>query len=354
MKSKFISTLAGNNNIRIRMIWSFMISTIIAVTISAVIPNVFNNYYLNLISGLLCFFIPFLCSFFFLTRHIIRYVLTLAAGLDVIAQGNLHYRVPVNRNDELGGIAVNINAMAEKLEEQINRERKLEKAKLELITGVSHDLRTPLTSIIGYLDLLRDKAYRDEGEHNRFVGNTYNKSMQLKSLIDDLFEYSRLTIDEVKLQKETIDLRELLVQLLVEMEPIAKENQLTLETSSPSGRIMAWVDPEMIRRSIDNLLMNALKFSIRPGMIRVELCNHEGMARITVENEGAPITKEQEERLLERFYKTDDSRSRQNIQTGSGLGLSIAKSIAELHGGTLEHEHFDGHFRFHIILPLFD
>ncbi|MFD1175144.1 ATP-binding protein [Paenibacillus puldeungensis] len=336
------------------MIWSFLLSTIFAFTISAFIPSVFDNYYLDLPFWLLSFLIPFLCSFFFLTRHIIRYVLTLAAGLDVIAQGKLHYRVPVTRRDELGNVAVNINAMAEKLEAQINRERMLEKAKLELITGVSHDLRTPLTSIIGYLDLLKDKAYRDEEEHDRFVSNTYNKSLQLKSLIGDLFEYTRLTIHEVKLEKETINLRELLVQLLVEMEPIAKENQLMLETSISNGRIMAEVDPEMIRRSIDNLLMNALKFSVRPGLIRVMLCQYEGMARITVENEGAPITKEQEERLLERFYKADDARSQQNIQTGSGLGLSIAKSIAELHGGALEHEHLNGHFRFHIILPLFD
>ncbi|MOA24675.1 Sensor kinase CusS [compost metagenome] len=137
------------------------------------------------------------------------------------------------------------------------------------------------------------------------------------------------------------------------MEPIAKENQLILETSIPNGRIMVSVDPEMIRRSIDNLLMNALKFSVRPGSICVVLYHSKWISRITVENEGVRITKEQEERLLERFYKTDDSRSRQNIQTGSGLGLSIAKSIAELHGGTLEYEHFDGHFRFHITLPSF-
>lgn len=349
MKSSLLSVISGKFSLRIRMLWSFFISLFLGIAISAKIPWPFSNYYLRLLFGIATFIIPFFVIFFLMTRDIIRYVLKLRAGLEIIALGDLQFRIPLVRKDELGAIAVNINAMAEQLEEQIHRERQMERAKLDLITGVSHDLRTPLTSIIGYLDLLKEKAYRDEEEQDRFVGNTYNKAAQLKLLIDDLFEYTRLTSQEVKLHKETINLHEMLNQMLVELEPISKENQVILKITGNS--LIIEVDPEMIRRAIDNLLINAIKFSVKPGLIHVILTHDNELARITIENEGAPITKEQEERLFERFYKADDSRSPQMIQTGSGLGLSIARSITKLHGGQLEYKHFDGHFQFQIILP---
>lgn len=334
--------------------WFFFTSFLFGLLVSLVVPRFSEIYIVNLLVVLLSFILPFFFSFFFLTRNIIRYVVDMAAGLDTIAQGKLDHRVLVRRRDELGGIAININAMAEKLEEQINRERQMEKAKLELITGVSHDLRTPLTSIIGYLDLLKDKAYQDPGEHDRFVSNTYNKALQLKLLIDDLFAYTRLTTNEVKPELEIIDLRELLVQLLVELEPLARENKVLLETEITKESIIQEVDPDMIRRAVDNLLMNALKFSLKPGMIRVQLVCTQDTMSLSIENEGTPITKEQEARLFERFYKADVSRTAQKIQTGSGLGLSIARSIVELHSGELEYEHQNGHFVFRIHLPLQD
>ncbi|MBT2289367.1 HAMP domain-containing histidine kinase [Paenibacillus albidus] len=352
MKNKFYSLLTGTSNLRMRMLWFFFISFVAGMLISLAIPRLSEIYSVNLLVVLISFIVPFFCLFFFLTRHIIRYVVEMASGLNVIAQGKLQYRVPVKRKDELGDIAVNINAMAGKLEDQISRERQMEKAKLELITGVSHDLRTPLTSIIGYLDLLKDKAYQDEEEHDRFVGNTYNKALQLKLLIDDLFAYTRLTTNEVKPEAVKIDLRELLVQLLVELEPIARENKALLETVITKEPIISEVDPEMIRRAIDNLLMNALKFSLKPGVIRVTLAHDHDHMELSIENDGTPITKDKEGRLFERFYKADDSRTFQKFQSGSGLGLSIARSIVELHGGVLEHEHLSGHFVFRILLPL--
>ncbi|MGY5343395.1 sensor histidine kinase [Paenibacillus glucanolyticus] len=352
MKNKRYSLLTGAGSLRMRMLWSFVISILVGLLVSLVTPRFTEVYYVNLLVVLVSFILPFFFTFFFLTRHIIRYVSEMASGLDTIAQGQLDYRVMVKRKDELGDIALNINAMAEKLETQIGRERQMEKAKLELITGVSHDLRTPLTSIIGYLDLLKDKAYQDLKEHDRFVSNTYNKALQLKQLIDDLFAYTRLASNEVSPEMERIDLRELLVQLLVELEPIAKENQLRLEMSIHEAPLVREADPEMIRRAIDNLLMNALKFSVRPGVIRITLLHSDDHMELSIENKGMPITKEQASRLFDRFYKADDARTFQRIQSGSGLGLSIARSIMELHSGALQFHHQDGHFTFSIILPL--
>ncbi|KWX70923.1 histidine kinase [Paenibacillus riograndensis] len=349
MKNRRQVRMSGTHNMRIRLILFIYISIVFGIGVSAVVPRT-TIYFLDLVIVILSFAIPSFCVFFLLTRNIIRYVFKLTAGLGIIAQGNLNYRIMELRKDELGGIASNINSMAEKLETQINRERQLEQAKLELITGVSHDLRTPLTSIIGYLDLLKDKAYLDQEEHDRFIGNTYNKALQIKLLIDDLFEYTRLTTHELQLQTTTVDLGEMLRQLLVEMEPIAKENQVHLEANLPTTPLLTEIDPDMIKRAIDNLLINALKFSLKPGVIQVSLRLQKDTARICVENDGDPITEEQQRQLFERFYKAGHSQSLDHIPAGAGLGLSIARSIANLHHGELECEHSGGHFTFQLSL----
>jgi signal transduction histidine kinase len=241
--------------------------------------------------------------------------------------------------------------MAEKLESLIEKERQVEKSKMELITGVSHDLRTPLTSIIGYLGLLQEKAYRDDTEYERFIGNTHNKAKQLKTLIDQLFEYTRLTQGEAELELHTIDLREMLDQMLVELQPLALDSDVVFEARIPESPLFIRLDGEKMRRAIDNLLMNAMKFSVKPGLVVVALTEQDRGITIAVENEGAAITKEQEAHLFERFYKADDSRSGQAIEAGAGLGLAITKSIVRHHGGSVTLDHDAGRFRFVIELP---
>lgn len=293
----------------------------------------------------------FIFFFFLFTRPIVRYMRTLADGLISIAQGNLDYRVPVSNQDELGYVAHNINYMAEQLQRMMIKERQVEMSKMALITNVSHDLRTPLTSIVGYLNLLKTDDYRDLNEHKRYIQNAFNKTRQLKKLIDDLFEYTRLTNGTVVLDLKTVDLRGLLEQILTETEPLVLENGLKLVEVLEQPVIRGMVDPEQLVRAIDNLLMNAIKFSCKPGVITVRLAEHEHRIRLTVENIGEPITGEQEKLLFERFYKADPSRSTQDMPTGAGLGLSIARNIVELHGGQIGLEHRNGHFSFYMELP---
>jgi signal transduction histidine kinase len=330
------------------MIWTFIASFFTGSMVSISIPI---GLFFDIPLSIIAFIGTFAISFAAFTRHTIKYMQKLSEGLTVISGGNLQYRIPVNRQDELGTVAEHINAMAEKLETLIEKERQVEKSKMELITGVSHDLRTPLTSIIGYLELLKEKAYRDEAEYERFIGNTHNKAQQLKSLIDDLFEYTRLTMSGAKLEFQTIDLREMLNQMLAEIQPLAKENEISIETRLPEQSLFLRVDPEQIRRAVDNLLMNALKFSVKPGFIQVSLVVQGDYATVMIENQGASITKEQEEHLFDRFYKVDDSRTNANLEGGAGLGLSIARSIVELHGGQVYLAHNEGRFNFAVELP---
>lgn len=329
------------------MFWAFVFSFIIAV-VSMVFVSNFNQTYVPTI-----FFVPiFIFSFYLLTGRVVRYLIALADGLDIISEGNLDYRIPIMlREDELGRVALSINAMTERLNRQIQKERKIEKSKMDLITGVSHDLRTPLTSIIGYLDLLRTSSFQDQNEYERFVQNTYSKAIHLKKLIDDLFEYTRFTSSSIKLNLKQIDVHQLLDQMIFEFEPIAQENRASIDKDIGNTAVVTAIDSEKFARAIDNLLMNALKYSIKPGTIRISMKTDEQFFYITVENEGTPITKDQEEKLFDRFYKGDHSRRIEDIQTGTGLGLPITRNIVELHEGTVTLTHNDGIFVFIITVP---
>ncbi|MDG0809981.1 HAMP domain-containing sensor histidine kinase [Cohnella rhizosphaerae] len=297
----------------------------------------------------------FLGVFYGLTNGSIRYLVRLEDSLNAMAGGDLDHRLTAERADELGRVAAHINAMAEQLETRIRTERQNEQAKLELITGISHDLRTPLTSMLGYLELLRGRAYRDERERERFLVNTHSKAIQLKSRIDDLFDYTRLSASEARLHPERIDLRELVRQLLAEFEPLAAEQGLSVAASLPAGGLELTLDPGLASRAIDNLLTNALKYADKPGVVRLRLAAADGRAVLEIANRGAPIGPEQEARLFERFYKADAARSpapSAGGPAGAGLGLSIAREIARLHGGRLGLTYRDGDYRFALELPM--
>ncbi|WP_240344207.1 HAMP domain-containing sensor histidine kinase [Paenibacillus sp. SYP-B3998] len=341
------SLIRGKKSIQVEMFWAFVFSFIIAVVSMAFI-SIFNQTYVPTI----CFIAAFTVSFYLLTGRVVRYLIALADGLDIISEGNLDYRVPILREDELGRVALSINAMTERLDRQIQRERKIEKSKMDLITGVSHDLRTPLTSIIGYLDLLRTSSFQNQNEYERFFQNTYSKAIHLKKLIDDLFEFTRLTSSSIKLNLKQIDVHQLLDQMIFEFEPIALENRASIDKDIGNTAVVTVIDSEKFARAIDNLLMNALKYSIKPGTIRISMKTDEQFFYITVENEGTPITKDQEEKLFDRFYKGDHSRRSEDIQTGTGLGLSITRNIVELHEGTVTLTYNDGIFVFIITVPL--
>lgn len=301
------------------------------------------------ISFLILLFL-FLFYFFLFTRPIVRYMRTMADGLMSIANGNLDCRVPLTRQDELGNVAKNINYMAEQLQIMMKRERQIETSKMELISNISHDLRTPLTSMMGYLNLMKNDDYQNLEEHKRYVNNAFNKTEQLKKLIDDLFEYTRLTSGAVQLSFQSIDLTALMDQIIIEFEPIAQEYELTV-VKQWEAKPMGHIDVEKFVRAIDNLFMNALKFSLKPGKITVRLKVREQHIGIEVENRGTPIMQEQEQRLFERFYKAEPSRHHDTIEQGSGLGLSIAKNIIELHEGRMRLEHREGLFTFIIEIP---
>ncbi|MGF9965233.1 HAMP domain-containing sensor histidine kinase [Bacillus rhizoplanae] len=294
--------------------------------------------------------IVFIFSFFYITKRKMKQIEAMAQGVKEIAKGNLAYRIEEKGQDELTLLTENINHMAEEIRVNIEKERKIEKQKSELITNVSHDLRTPLTSIMGYLRLLSDAKYENKEQYDEYVRIAFSKSEQLKNLIEDLFEYTKLTNEKITLEKQEVCVNELLDQLIEELVPQAEEHHLSFVKEFPEERLYAALDSEKIVRVFDNLLMNAIKYSKDEGEITVSLQKQRRNICISVANHSEEFTKEELENVFERFYKKDQSRSR--VSEGSGLGLAIAKSIVEMQGGEIRAEYENGIVRFIIVLPV--
>jgi len=294
--------------------------------------------------------IVFTFSFLYITKRKMKQIEALAEGVMEIAKGNLNYRIKKKGQDEIAVLTDNVNHMAEAIMTSIEMERKIEKQKNELITNVSHDLRTPLTSIMGYLRLLSEERYDTKEQYDEYLKIAFSKSEQLKNLIDDLFEYTKLTNESIVLEQQKVCINELLVQLIEELIPQAEENHRSFIKNFSEERIFATVDSEKIVRVFDNLLVNAIKYSTGDGKIFVSLERKESNIHIRVANESDEFTSEELMNLFERFYKKDQSRT--SVAEGSGLGLAIAKNIIELHGGKIDAKYADNMLQFIIVLPI--
>jgi len=293
--------------------------------------------------------ILFILSFFYITKRKMTEIESLAEGVMEIAKGNLAYRIEKKGQDEIALLTDNINQMAEEIMISIEMERKVEQQKNDLITNVSHDLRTPLTSIMGYLRLLREEKYETKEQYDEYLKIAFSKSEQLKNLIDDLFDYTKLMNDKNTLVRQQVCLNELLDQLMEELVPLAEQKQRLFIKHFPKHRIFVALDSEKMVRVFDNLLINAINYSAGDGKILVSLEEQDDLIRICVANESDAFTAEELDSLFERFYKKDQSRT--NVTEGSGLGLAIAKSIVELHGGTIHAKYKNETLYFIISLP---
>lgn len=288
----------------------------------------------------------FIFLFYYITKRKVRYLEELVAGILEIATGNLDYRVKVKSQDELGALANNINFMAIELRTKIENERKAEQMKSELITNVSHDLRTPLTSIMGYLRLVKDKNFNSADDLENYIEVAYKKSEKLQVLIEDLFEYTKLSNSGVSIDLKTVSINELLEQLIEELVPIARENDITFVKKISGEKIYVDIDPDKTVRIFENLLMNAIRYSYKPGIVKISLFSDQNTVTIDIENTGDNIPIEDLDKLFDRFYRVEKSRS--SNSGGSGLGLAIAKNLVEIQYGKIWAECVDNIISFNV------
>lgn len=292
----------------------------------------------------------FVLYIFVLSRSRILYLLRITEAVKRIAGGHFDERIPVRYNDEMGELAGNLNKMSEQLKTSIEEERRAQQTKNELITNVSHDLRTPLTSITGYLGLIEQDRYRDEVELRHYVHIAYEKSRRLHALIDDLFEYTRLSGGGLSLKRSTLDLVEMIGQLTAQFQFEMRQAGMEIRLSFPKGKVMVEADGEKLARVLDNLLANAVNYGKEGVYIDVMLETRGQEAVMEVVNYGDPIPPQDLPHIFDRFYRVEKSRSEET--GGSGLGLAIAKQIVELHDGTIRAESDRSRTVFEIRLPL--
>lgn len=274
----------------------------------------------------------FILYFLLLTRKFVLYIKQIYNGINEISLGNLKNRVVIDNEDEFALIADKLNKMAVDIEKIMENERRSEEAKNELITSVAHDLRTPLTSIIGYLDLVSTKQLSNEVRRS-YIEIAYSKSKRLEKLIDDLFTYTKFNFGEVKAVYGMVDMVKLINQLLDEFYPSFAENNMDYQFSYSHSSIEILADGDLLARAFANLISNAIKYGKKCERVEIALSRDEDRVIIKSTNFGEVIPKKDLDKIFTRFYRVESSRS--SDTGGSGLGLAIAHSIIRLHGGVV-------------------
>lgn len=304
----------------------------------------------NPIPQIIISIMAFLFLFYFITNKKIKYINRITSGLIEISKGNFNYKIKSEGKDELTILANNINFMADELHSKIECEREAERTKNELITNVSHDLRTPLTSIKGYLGLLKDRKYKTDEELKQYINIAYNKSEKLELLINDLFEYTKLANNAVIMDKRNIFLDDLLNQLIEEMVPICEENNVNILKNFSDKKLKVNLDPNRTVRVFENLLINAIRYCVKPGSITVSLKQNGNFAVCSIKNKCDIIKESDVNKLFDRFFRIDKSRA--SDTGGSGLGLAIARNIVEHQGGRIRVDYDKNYIRFNVVFEL--
>lgn len=273
--------------------------------------------------------------------------------LHYIAQGNFSHRITGQMDGDLKHVVDSIHQLVDSAVDAMEEERRIERTKDELITNVSHDIRTPLTSIIGYLGLVEQGRYQSSTEARDYVHTAFVKARQMKVMVDDLFEYT--TTSDKSRQKDLniihFDMIQLLEQLVTDFQLQLEASGFNLTIQTSFDHLLMEGDTDQLVRVFNNLLTNAFKYG-KDGseiIIKVEKKDKD-TAKIIVSNNGEKIPEEALGQLFERFYRGEAARTQASASTG--LGLAIAKNIVELHGGRIYAESTDDWTSFIIELPI--
>lgn len=294
------------------------------------------RHFVNTIGDLnffLMVFVPLsILCFFFLTKRYATYFNEISTGIHLLAGGDFHSRIHIDSNDEFKDIAEDINMASEKLRQAVERGDFAENSKDQLVLNLAHDLRTPLTSVIGYLDFILQDEQLSREQMIHYTTIAFNKSQRLEKLIDELFEITRMKYGMLTIEKKQINLSELLIQLNEELYPVFEKSKLISRLDvSPHLEISG--DGELLARVFENLLTNANRYGKDGQFVDINGHQEGEEAVVQVINYGNCISPDELPHLFEMFYTGDQARSHQGGSTG--LGLFIAKNIVEQHKGMI-------------------
>lgn len=276
----------------------------------------------------------FSVTFLLLQERSAVYIGRISDAIRNISEGDLNTVIEVEGDDEFSSMAANLNKMVEDIRRLMDKEREAERTKNELITNVAHDLRTPLTSIIGYLELLSSKSSPLPLEmQKKYIDIAYSKSKRLEKLIEDLFGFTKLNYGKISMRVSKVDIIKLLGQLLEESYPNFSSKNLSYELQSNVPAKVITADGNLLARLFDNLINNAIKYGAEGKRVLVKVNASQETVQVSVINYGYVIPKEELPLIFDKFYRVEQSRSTHT--GGTGLGLAIVKNIVDMHGGEI-------------------
>lgn len=335
-------------SLAVKALWvaiiSFILCYIIMVLSFYLYAWVLFNYAKTLVNQFnLLFLLPtfitvisFVLIFLLLVNRRLKYFKYIIKSVKKIDSLEFLSNLEEEGNDEFTELAKSINIMNARLQARLKKEKEIEDSKYELITSVSHDLKTPLTSIIGYLDLINNHRYEDENSRDEYISIVYHKSIRLKELVNELFEYTKLTSNDVKLELHRFNVSALINQLVGESIIDFNDKEIEVVLENPYKELYANIDVKLISRVFENLIKNAEKYSDSHSTFKIIVDSSEEYIIVHFINKCKGIKEIDVNKIFERFYRLDNARSSES--EGSGLGLTISKKIIELHQGYLDAE----------------
>lgn len=276
-----------------------------------------------------------LCTYLFL-RNTMKRVKQIYDGMNEFKLGNLTVRIEDKQKDEINQVAISFNEMATQIEEQIRGREEYEEKKRKLLSNISHDLRTPLSSVIGYSELLLGKeeeqlAHSEEAK--KYIEIINRKAIYMEKLLGELIELSKIESGDLKLQLHQGDIVECMREILIEYLPAIDREEIQLDLDLPEEPISIAFDQERMERVLRNLLDNALKYGMEGKRLNICMYKETEWAMIEIQDFGVGMDEKTQQHIFERFYRGEKARGTKS--GGMGLGLAISQEIIKQHGGDI-------------------
>lgn len=302
-----------------------------------------NNKPILMMGGFICLLF---ISFYFALTSFIKYFDQISKGVNELLNETDQV---ITMSPELSFMEKQLNEVKRTLKQRQEAALESEQRKNDLVMYLAHDIKTPLTSIIGYISLLDESPNLPVEQRQKYTAICLDKSYRLETLINEFFEITRFNLNEMVLEKENINLSFMFEQLVDEFYPKLLEKELEVELSYV-GQIEYYGDSNKLARVFNNLLKNAATYSYPQSVIKIELIATSSTINIYFRNKGKVIPPHKLEMIFEKFYRLDSARM--SNTGGAGLGLAISKDIVEVHGGTISAQSDEDETVFKVSLPL--
>lgn len=294
------------------------------------IGNAINMYRIAILLLLISIFVV---DIYIYTRKVKNIKKAIDQAKRVTSENNYNTRVLIKENGEISELATVLNEIIERLQNTEENHQTSEKSRKRLLSNISHDLRTPLTSIIGYLDALKDGLATDADERHEYLEIITKKAKGLRALIDETFQMAKLDADDVPMDFQSHDLGEILRECIIEFIPQLNSNDIKLIAKIPDEKALIYCDRISMERIIDNILKNAIFYGKEGKLIGIELTSKPGKYQVSIWDKGPGIDQEDIPHVFDRLYIKDKTRNR--ASSSSGLGLAIVKKLVEKHEGRI-------------------